>query len=140
MIVRNCAGGVVFFGDSVFLLKNDKDEWVMPKGVLRDRRPLSEVALERVEDEAGLKAEIVCEAGSTVYEFYSRTRRQPVCNRITWYLMKTESQRYRIAFEQGFTDGDWFPIDRALEIVTYTQDRELLAAAFSRLTEAEAGA
>ena len=48
MIVRNCAGGVVFCGGKVFLLKNDKDEWVLPKGVIRDRRSPREVALERV--------------------------------------------------------------------------------------------
>ena len=32
--IRNCAGGVVFAGDDVFLLKNDKGEWIMPKGVI----------------------------------------------------------------------------------------------------------
>ena len=32
--IRNCAGGVVFAGDDVFLLKNDKSEWIMPKGVI----------------------------------------------------------------------------------------------------------
>ena len=48
MIVRNCSGGVVFCGSKVFLLKNDKEEWVLPKGVIRDRRPPREVALERV--------------------------------------------------------------------------------------------
>ena len=50
--VRNCAGGVVFAGDDVFLLKNDKGEWIMPKGIIRDRRNAREVALYRVEDEA----------------------------------------------------------------------------------------
>ena len=52
MIVRNCAGGVVFWGDQVFLLKNDKGEWVLPKGVIRDKRMPAEVALERVKTEA----------------------------------------------------------------------------------------
>ena len=32
MLYRNCAGGVVFFKDQVLLLKNDKGEWVLPKG------------------------------------------------------------------------------------------------------------
>ena len=35
MLRRNCAGGVVFFDDKVFILKNDKGEWVLPKGVIR---------------------------------------------------------------------------------------------------------
>ena len=78
MIVRNCAGGVVFWGDQVFLLKNDKGEWVLPKGVIRDKRMPAEVALERVKTEAGVCAQIVSTAGDTNYEFYSLTRRQPV--------------------------------------------------------------
>ena len=35
MLFRNCAGGIVFSGEKVLLIKNDKDEWVMPKGVVR---------------------------------------------------------------------------------------------------------
>lgn len=31
MLTRVCAGGVVFFEDQVFILKNDKGEWVLPK-------------------------------------------------------------------------------------------------------------
>jgi hypothetical protein len=35
MIVRNCAGGIVFFEDKVLLICNDKREWSFPKGVLK---------------------------------------------------------------------------------------------------------
>ena len=37
-VIRNCAGGIVFCGDELFLLKSDKGEWVLPKGVIRDRQ------------------------------------------------------------------------------------------------------
>ncbi len=132
MIVRNCAGGVVFCGDKVFLLKNDKEEWVLPKGVIREKRSPREVALMRVEDEAGIEAEILSAAGDTSYEFYSLTRRQPVCNRIHWYVMKAETEKYRIAFEQGFTDGDYFPVEEAIEKVTYSQDKALVNVAYNK--------
>jgi len=135
MIVRNCAGGVVFCGGKVFLLKNDKDEWVLPKGVIRDRRSPREVALERVQDETGIEAEIISAAGDTSYEFYSLTRRQPVCNRIHWYVMRAENEKYRIAFEQGFTDGDYFPIEEAIEKVTYSQDKSLVRIAYEKFKE-----
>jgi hypothetical protein len=73
MIFRKCAGGVVFFGDSVFLLKNEKEEWVLPKGVIREKQLPNDVALERVQKEAGIKASIISPAGETSYEFYSMT-------------------------------------------------------------------
>ncbi|MDI9505661.1 MAG: NUDIX hydrolase [Clostridiales bacterium] len=132
MIMRICAGGVVFCGDYVFLLKNDKEEWVLPKGVIRDRRSSRDVAVDRVLKEAGIRATILTQAGETSYEFYSLTRHQPVCNKITWYVMEAPNTSYRIAFEQGFTDGDFFPIEQALEKITYTQDRELLACAYEK--------
>jgi hypothetical protein len=132
MIFRKCAGGVVFFGEKVFLLKNEKNEWVLPKGVIRDRQLPSDVALDRVFKEAGIKANIISSAGETSYEFYSITRRQPVCNKITWYVMQADSDEYRIAFEQGFTDGDYFPIDKGIELVTYSQDKALVSVAYEK--------
>ena len=129
MIKRSCSGGVVFYEDKVFLLRNDKGEWVLPKGVIRERRMAEEVALERVKIEAGLEAEILATAGNTAYEFYSQTRRQPVSNTILWYVMRAKSARYRICFEQGFTDGDWFSVDEAIERVTYSQDKSLVKVA-----------
>ena len=138
MIVRNCAGGVVFWGDQVFLLKNDKGEWVLPKGVIREKRMPAEVALERVKTEAGVSAQIVSTAGDTNYEFYSLSRRQPVCNRIHWYVMRAENDKYRIAFELGFTDGDFFPIEQAMETITYSQDRSLVSIAYQKYKALEA--
>ena len=132
MIFRKCAGGVVFFGDKVFLLRNEKNEWVLPKGVIREKQLTNDVALERVFKEAGIKANIISPAGETSYEFYSMTRRQPVCNKITWYVMQADSPAYRIAFEQGFTDGDYYPIERGLELITYSQDKALVNVAYEK--------
>ena len=136
MIFRKCAGGVVFCDRKVFLLCNEKHEWVLPKGVIREKQLQQNVALDRVFKEAGIKAEIISAAGETSYEFYSMTRRQPVCNRITWYVMRAETPEYRIAFEQGFTDGDYYPVDKALELITYSQDKALVSVAYERYKEA----
>lgn len=132
MIFRKCAGGVVFCDGQVFLLKNEKEEWVLPKGVIREKQLAPNVALDRVFKEAGIQAQILFPAGETSYEFYSLTRRQPVCNRITWYVMTAPDLSYRIAFEQGFTDGDYFPVDEALEKITYSQDKALVSVAYEK--------
>ena len=124
--IRNCAGGVVFAGEEVFLLKNDKGEWIMPKGVIRDRNSARDVALYRVEAEAGIRAEIVAPVGRTSYDFYSQSRRKSVSNRIQWYAMRASDRRYRIAFEQGFLDGDYYPYEIAVRLLTHEQDREIL--------------
>jgi 8-oxo-dGTP pyrophosphatase MutT (NUDIX family) len=127
MLVRNCAGGVIFSeSNKVFLLRNDKGEWVFPKGVVRNGDLPNEVALRRVKDEAGITAEIVSPAGRTNYEFFSVSRQKPVCNKITWYLMKSLNEDYKVNKEENFTDGGYFSIDEAMQLVTHSQDRALL--------------
>ena len=36
MLIRDCAGGIVFFENQVLLIQNEKSEWSFPKGVIRD--------------------------------------------------------------------------------------------------------
>lgn len=135
MLIRNCAGGVVFNGNKVFLLKNEKGEWVLPKGVIRNGDLPHEVAVDRVKRETGISAEIVSTAGQTNYEFFSLTRKKPVCNRITWYIMKALEPEYAISKEDGFQDGGYFALDEATERVTYSQDKALVRLSFEKFKE-----
>ncbi len=136
MLVRNCAGGVVFSGDKIFLLKNEKDEWVLPKGVIRNGEYPDEVAIRRVKEEAGINAEIITPAGNTNYEFFSVTRQRPVCNKITWYIMKSLDNSYEINKDENFKDGAYFSIEEALQKITYSQDKSLITISYSKYNEA----
>lgn len=133
MLFRNCAGGIVFNGDKVFILQNDKKEWVLPKGVIREGKSAKEVALKRVFEEGGIRAEIIAPAGETSYEFYSYSRQQPVCNKITWFIMETHQDDYKVNTEEGFFDGGFFPIEEALEKITYSQDKSLVRVAYRKI-------
>lgn len=137
MLVRNCAGGVVFSGSKVFLLKNDKGEWILPKGAIRNGDLPNEVAVRRVKEETGLSAEIVSTAGRTNYEFYSVTRQKPVCNKITWYIMKSLDDKFQVSQEENFIDGGFFEVEDAIERITYSQDKSLLNLSYRKLREIE---
>ena len=132
MLTRECAGGVVFIDNSVFLLKNHKGEWVLPKGVIRNNQLALDVALDRVKIEGGVVANVISPAGETSYEFYSYSRKIPVCNKIDWFIMHATSDSYSFNKEQGFLDGGFFPIDEALEKITYSQDKSLVRLAFRK--------
>ena len=135
MLVRNCAGGVVFCNEKVLLLRNEKGEWILPKGVVRNGDLANEVAVKRVKEEAGVTAEIVSCAGRTSYEFFSVTRQRPVCNKITWYIMKSPDDSYKINEEEKFTAGGFYNIDVAMGLVTYSQDRSLLSLSYHKYKE-----
>lgn len=128
--IRSCAGGVVFRDDQVFLLMSDRGEWVMPKGVIRNHNPSNDVALWRVEDEAGIHAHIIGIAGNTRYDFYSESRGKEVSNRIQWFAMIALDEQYHISFEQGFLNGGYYSIEKASEMLTHDCDKNILQAAY----------
>ena len=128
--IRSCAGGVVFYGDEVFLLMSDRGEWVMPKGVIRSENRSNDVALWRVEDEAGIHAEIIGIAGNTRYDFFSESRGREISNRIQWFAMRAEDPAFHISYEQGFLNGNYYPVEKARELLTYEGDKEILDNAY----------
>jgi 8-oxo-dGTP pyrophosphatase MutT (NUDIX family) len=135
MIVRNCAGGIVFYANQVLLLKNEKNEWVLPKGKIRNGDLSSDAALNRIKIEAGLDADIISTAGGTCYEFFSISRKQPVCNQITWYTMKATTKNVNINKSLGFKEGGFYSIDEALKMITYSQDRSLVSLSYKKYKE-----
>ena len=136
--IRSCAGGVVFYGDQVFLLMSDRGEWVMPKGVIRNHNHSNDVALWRVEDEAGIHARIIGIAGNTRYDFFSESRGRDVSNRIQWFAMAADDNNYKISFDQGFLNGGYYAIERAREMLTHDCDRPILDAAW-RIYQGQTG-
>ena len=128
--IRSCAGGVVFCDDQVFLLMSDRGEWVMPKGVIRSENRSNDVALWRVEDEAGIHAEIIGIAGNTRYDFFSESRGREISNRIQWFAMRAEDRSFHVAYEQGFLNGGYYLVEKARTMLTYDGDREILDNAY----------
>ena len=128
--IRSCAGGVVFCGEQVFLLMSDRGEWVMPKGVIRNRNRSNDVALWRVEDEAGIHAHIIGIAGNTRFDFFSESRGKDVSNRIQWFAMEADDPSFRISFEQGFLNGGYYPVEQARAMLTHDCDRDILDTAY----------
>lgn len=135
MIIRNCAGGVVFKDDNVFILKNEKNEWVLPKGKIGESELPTETAIKRVEYEAGIDAKIVSSAGETAYEFFSITRHQSVCNKITWYIMESDDKEFEVNLSEGFKEGGFYQIDKAIEMITYSQDKSLVSLSYKKYLE-----
>ena len=109
---------------------SDRGEWVMPKGVIRNHNRSNEVALWRVEDEAGIHAEIIGIAGNTRYDFFSESRGKEVSNRIQWFTMVAVDHDFRVSYDQGFLNGGYFPVEHALEKLSFEGDRDILRNAY----------
>ena len=137
MIVRNCAGGIVFTGDKVLLVANDKEEWGFPKGSVKTDSDLSlsEFANTRVKIETSVDAKVIAPCGKTNYEYYSISRRKPVHNNISWFVMKADSEECKADPESGTVTCKFVGVAVALNEITYSQDKSLLMMAYQKYRE-----
>jgi len=133
MIVRHCAGGVVFYANKVLLVKNDRGEWTLPKGKIDQGELKHSSAVLRVKDETGVNASILETAGNTMYQFFSRSRQQEVCNAITWYIMQADSNNYTL--DNEFTDGGFYKVKDAIDMLTHSQEKSLVDISYKKYKE-----
>lgn len=135
MVIRNCAGGLVFCNDKVLLIRNDKHEWGFPKGLVPQGGSTKSSAISRIAQETGVVAKILAPAGKTSYEFYSITRRKPVHNNISWFVMVAETEDCTADESLGILECSFVPVEEALDRITYSQDKSLLMLAFQKYKE-----
>ena len=45
--------------------------------------------------------------------------------------MCANDHTYHVSYEQGFLNGGYFPVEKALEMLTYDGDKEILRNAYS---------
>lgn len=133
MIVRRCAGGVVFYANKVLIVKNDRNEWTLPKGKINDSELQHESAVLRVKEEAGVEASIIEVAGDTMYEFFSRSRQQEVCNAVMWYIMETGNSEYTLKDE--FSEGGFFKVRDAIEMLKHSKEKSLVEISYKKYKE-----
>lgn len=126
MIVKNCAGGLVFWKDKVFLLKNEKGEWFFPKGVIQKDELPAEAVVRIAKKTAGIIAEIISTEGHVSYEISSETRQNPIYNKIIWYAMISKNNEYQVKEEKGYKDGGYYTIEEAMELLTHNNNKAIL--------------
>ena len=137
MIVRNCSGGIVFSGDKVLLVSNDKHEWGFPKGAVKSSADLSlsAFAKDRVKSETGVDAKVLAPCGKTNYEYYSISRRKPVHNNISWFVMQAQNEECEAVPDTGTIECKFVGVASALDEITYSQDKSLLMMAYQKYRE-----
>ena len=90
-------------------------------------------AVERVKDETGVDACPLVLAGDTMYEFFSRSRQQQVCNAIVWYVMEAENPQYLI--REDFIDGGFYKIKDAMEMLSHNKEKALVDVSYRKYKE-----
>lgn len=126
--VVRAAGGLLFRQrpgappEVVLVHRPAYDDWTFPKGKLHDGETEVEAAFREVEEETGLRPQLVRDLGTSSYH---DSRGRPKTVRY-WEMTPADGD---LAPANEIDDARWVPLDEAARMLTYPRDRELLARA-----------
>jgi 8-oxo-dGTP diphosphatase len=118
-VIRAAGGVVLRDGEIVVVHRPRYDDWTLPKGKAEPGESDQDCALREVEEEAGLRCELLQELTTVVYDDARGRLKQ-----VRYWLMRPVSGELRPAYE--IDDARWVPVDEAASVLSYDRDREVL--------------
>ena len=136
---QTSSGGVLFRKENgqtniALIARRDRSIWCLPKGIIEAGESPEQTAEREVAEETGLKGEIVEKIGEVTYWYWSKTDRIRYFKTVHFYLMKHLGGNIN---EHDFEveEARWFPIDEALQIMTFENERNIVSKATEMLKE-----
>ncbi len=108
--------------------------WCLPKGIVDKGETPELTAVREVREESGLSGRIVDKLGDITYWYYIRGENSKCRKTVYFYLMEymggnTSQHDFEV------DEAVWYPIDEALQRVSFRGDRAILEKAVSKLRE-----
>jgi 8-oxo-dGTP pyrophosphatase MutT (NUDIX family) len=128
MVHEISAGGIVFFKNSILMLRKFNGDWVLPKGRVEDNESLKETALREVYEETKAKVTTIKYLGKINYEF-SRTcylDKIHIRKEVHWYLMMAKDMNCSAQKNEGFVEAKFLPFEKSLKIARYDDERKII--------------
>lgn len=135
MLIRKCAGGVVFHQGRVLLEYNEKNEWVFPKARITDPSNPAQAACAGVKQDLQVEAEVLAEIGSTEYEFYSVRRQRRVRNQVRWFCMLAKQTELYPNADNDIFEAGFYSLQEALTLLSHSKSRAILIKAYQHLQQ-----
>lgn len=140
MITEWSAGGIVLRRNEakqieVLVIQHSTHKgWSFPKGWVEPGETPQQAAIREVEEESGVRAEIIADLPPTRYFFVNREK-QRVAKTVTWYLMRyvgegNQTHAYEVAAVE------WLPLESVHARLTYKNDKELFSVALGEIVKA----
>ncbi len=110
------------------------DVWTLPKGLVETHESPEETALREVEEETGLKGRIVGKVAESTYWFAVPEEGVRYKKTVHFYLMEYVSGD-TADHDWEVEEVQWLDPERAMELLSYRGEREILSKALALLWE-----
>lgn len=120
------SGGIVIFGNTILLLKKYNGDWVLPKGRVEKEESLSTAALREVEEETGVKGNIIGYVDKINYKYKSIQYDEIVSKIVHWYHMECYSMECKPQKNEGFILAKFIHRDKVLEKLRYEDEKRII--------------
>jgi 8-oxo-dGTP pyrophosphatase MutT (NUDIX family) len=118
------AGGVVFYGNSILMLKKLNGEWVLPKGKQKENELIEETAIREVREETKINAKLLQYIDQTSYQYKNYWTNNKVRKKVVnWYLMEAINTTPSPQRDEGFIDARFIHIDKVEKYASYDDER-----------------
>ena len=123
------SGGIVYKEDQFLLVENSRMKnpeekwWGFPKGHLEEGESTEQAAVREVEEETGIKAEIIQKIGQSKYNLTKNG--ENIFKVVTIYLMRFISGDLTPQITE-VSNVIWLPYEEALKKLSYPKDKDLL--------------
>jgi 8-oxo-dGTP diphosphatase len=108
--------------------------WCLPKGLMDKGETPEVTAVREVREESGLNGRIVDSLGDITYWYYIQEENIKCRKTVHFYLMEYISGS-TAQHDEEVDSAEWFPLDTALQKISYKGDREILEKAKAKLKE-----
>ncbi len=131
------AGGVIFRKledtfEVALIATKGKTVWTLPKGIIDKGEQPEMTAVREIEEETGLLGRIVDALGENSYWFYLKDENTKYRKTVTYFLLEyAGGSMENYCWEVD--EAQWFPVESALQKVSYKGDREILERAKRKL-------
>ena len=134
---QTSAGGVIYKKNDgsiqiVLISVRNGQAWCLPKGIVDKGETTEETAVREVREETGLNGRIIDALGEINYWYFVREENIKCRKKVYFYLMEYVSGD-TADHDFEVDEAGWFPLEIALEKVSYKGDRMVIEKAIEKL-------
>lgn len=122
---RDKSAGLIVIGENkVLMVKNQKNQWLLPKGHIEGDESDEEAAIREIKEETGIDAKIV--QGFREEDTYWFKDKGNLVKKEVVFFMANAKNKEIIVDKTELSDAAWFDWDSSIDVASFDSVKKLL--------------